>query len=255
MGAFAFAYIDRICALVSAEYARARNARVHPLEQRRTRLVHDLLAGRPVDDRELGYPLRAAHIAAIAWGEQPDEAIHRLAEAFDAQPLTIAGPLNTLWAWIAHDERRPCPVLEPPPMTQVTLGQLGRGAAGFRRSHQQAQAVRTVALRTNDPVTRWHDNALLALVLRDEEAARAFAHEELGPLAADGDRPAVLRKTLTAWFDAQQKTPIAAARLGVHQRTVTYRLRAIEHQLGHPILARGAALDTALRLHDRCQVR
>ena len=254
VGGFAFAYVDRICALVSAEYGRARDARVHPLEQRRTRLVHDVLAGRPVDDGELGYPLRAGHTAAIAWGDGPGEAIRRLATACDAELLTIAGPLDTLWAWIAHDERRPCPVPEPPPRTQVAVGRHGRGASGFRRSHQQAQAARAVALRTDDPVTRWYDEALLALVLHDEEAARAFTSEELGPLAADGDRPAVLRRTLTAWFDAQQRTPVAAARLGVHQRTVTYRLRTIEDQLGHPILARGAELHTALLLHDRCRI-
>lgn len=254
VGGFAFAYIDRICALVSAEYGRAREGRIRSLKQRRTRLVHDLLAGCAVDDLELGYPLRLTHTAAIAWGERPDDALSELATAFDATHLTIPGPLDAVWGWIAHDESRPCPVLEPPPMTHLALGRPGRGPAGFVRSHQQARAARAVALRTGEPVTHWRMVALQALVLHDEDAARAFAREELGPLAADGDRAAVLRDTLLAWFDAHQKTAAAAALLRVHERTVSYRLRTIEQQLGYPISARGAELATALRLYAHCRL-
>jgi DNA-binding PucR family transcriptional regulator len=250
---YAFAYVERLNALVADEYHRARQMLVHSRDQRRARLVHDLLEGLPASELELGYPLAARHVAAIAWGEHPDRALTVLARLAGGALLTVPGPLGTQWGWVALEARDRASALDryvAPAGTRVALGAPGRDRAGFRRSHEQAHAARTVALRTAEPVTHWWGVALMALALRDEAGARAFVREELGPLAAGNARAAELRRTLVAWFAAEDRAAGAAALLGVHERTVSYRLRAIEARLGHRIMARRTELDTALRLLD-----
>ena len=256
---YAFSYIERMSVLVTDEYNRARQALVRSRDQRRARFVRDLLEGLPASEQELGYPVGGRHLAAISWGEHPDQALAALADLLPGTLLAVAGPLGTVWGWVALAAGpHPAARLEryrAPADTRVAVGAPGRGREGFRRSHDQAQAARVVALRTGEQVTRWQNVSLEALALHDEDAARAFVREELGPLTAPDRRAAVLRRTLAAWFAAEHRAAGAAALLGVHERTVTYRLRTIEQRLGHPILARRTELDAALRLHDHCGLR
>lgn len=255
---YGFTYIERMTLLVAGEYTRARQALIRSRDRRRARLVHDLLVGLPGDEAALGYPLSRRHVAAIAWGERPDRALADLAAKLGGPSLAVAGPFGTIWGWAgltSEDLDAQLVGYGLPAETRVALGGPGHGVAGFRRSHEQAHEARAVALRTAEPVTRWRAVALEALTLHDEEAARAFAREELGPLAGGERRDAVLRDTLAAWFAAEHRAAGAAALLGVHERTVTYRLRTIEDRLGHPILARRTELDAALRLYDHCGLR
>ena len=97
-------------------------------------------------------------------------------------------------------------------------------------------------------MTTFADVALLALTLQDPTLAREFVRCELGPLAGDDTRSQLLRETLRAYFDAGQNAAAAAAALGVHERTVTYRLRSIEERLGRPLRTRRDELGVALRL-------
>jgi DNA-binding PucR family transcriptional regulator len=97
-------------------------------------------------------------------------------------------------------------------------------------------------------VTLCEDVALEVLATTDPGRARRFAADELGPLAGDGHRVDVLRETLEAYFASSLNANAAGARLGVHDQTVTYRLRRIEQLIGHPIYRRRAELELALRL-------
>jgi DNA-binding PucR family transcriptional regulator len=132
----------------------------------------------------------------------------------------------------------------------VAVGGPASGAEGFRRAHTEAQSAHRVALRRPAPVTLYDDVALEALAAEDDSRARAFVARELGPLAADDPRALTLRATLRAYFGVAQNASSAAALLGVHERTVANRLRAVEEHLGRPVSARHAELDTALRLHE-----
>jgi DNA-binding PucR family transcriptional regulator len=86
------------------------------------------------------------------------------------------------------------------------------------------------------------------LAVGGEELTREFVHAEMGELTRPDRRTAVVRETLSAYF-ACRGTTAAARRLGVSERTVTYRLRHAERMLGRPLTARRAELETALRLH------
>ena len=94
------------------------------------------------------------------------------------------------------------------------------------------------------------DVALLALTLRDPVAAREFVLQRARIARARHDeRSELLCATLLcAYFASGQNAAAAAAALGVHDRTVRYRVRSIEERLGRSILARREELGVALRL-------
>jgi DNA-binding PucR family transcriptional regulator len=78
------------------------------------------------------------------------------------------------------------------------------------------------------------------------------ARAELGPLAGPAAaRHRHLRDTLEAWFAARENVSATATALEIAPRTVSYRLRRTEALLGHPIAARRAELEAALRLERR----
>jgi DNA-binding PucR family transcriptional regulator len=86
--------------------------------------------------------------------------------------------------------------------------------------------------------------------VRDRDAARMFAAEELGPVAAPTPAAAELRRTLTAFFAAGHDQSRAARDLGVHRNTVAKRLRRAEGLIGHTLEARVRELDTALAIAE-----
>lgn len=102
---------------------------------------------------------------------------------------------------------------------------------GFRLSHRQALEVARLLRPTAARISTYDDASLQALVLRDERAARDFMLYELGPLLARDNRTAALLDTLRAYVDSGWKAASAGARLGVHERTVGYRLVKIEQRL------------------------
>lgn len=57
-----------------------------------------------------------------------------------------------------------------------------------------------------------------------------------------------MRETLLAYFDAGDSVKATARELGVHQRTVAYRISVTETRLGRRLAERRGELETALRL-------
>ena len=125
----------------------------------------------------------------------------------------------------------------------------GLGINGFRDSHEQALAAHRVAAHLTQPVTRYDEVALEAVLLGDVRAARRFVERELGSLASRDPRTSVLRDTLGSYLQSGFNAAAAAARLNVSDRTVAYRIHGIEDLLGHSVLARSSELAAAVRLH------
>jgi DNA-binding PucR family transcriptional regulator len=88
------------------------------------------------------------------------------------------------------------------------------------------------------------------VLLRDRDAARAFAAEELSELAAETRAAAELRETLSAFFATGHDQSRTAEILGVHRNTVAKRLRRAEANLGRPITSRPRELEAALLIAD-----
>ena len=104
-----------------------------------------------------------------------------------------------------------------------------------RAAAVQAERARRVAQLTQRPspsFTRFEDVALVDLLSRDLPAARALVRDELGGLAASGERPALLRAAMLAYLSSYGSHSAAAARLGVHRNTALLRLRRAEELRG-----------------------
>ena len=90
--------------------------------------------------------------------------------------------------------------------------------------------------------------ALAALASTDVEEAREFVRAELGQLVGDDDQSARLSATLRVYLEENMSPSRASRRLGVHEHTITNRIRAAQELLPHPIEQRACELQVALRL-------
>jgi hypothetical protein len=252
---FFFEYADRCSRWAARAYTEERERLLRGEEQRRTQLVRALLAGEREDGEELGYSLDRLHVGAIAWGGEAEAVLAALAQPLDAELLSMAVDRETAWAWLgcetwSSEHDRVLRRFVPPGTARLAIGGPAAGLEGFRSAHDEAVQAQRMALRGASPLTFYDDVGLLALAAGDEPRARAFCARELGSLVEEDDRHRTLRETLRAYLATAQNASSAAALLGVNDRTVSNRIRAIEDCLGRPVATRGAELDVALRLHD-----
>ena len=236
----------------------------------RQSLLEDILAGATVDlgliRRELGYDLSGQHVAMVL------APLHDVSEAtaaadairnFDAKLPVLVQPQGDglLWVWIAsrqpldHDTLS---ALEALPLHDVVvgMGEPDRGVDGFQRSHVQAeQALRVARLRATPTArtVRYRNVEQLTLLTAHPSRAREFAYARLGALTERTEAMARNRSTLRSYLNCGCNKARVAQDLGVHQKTVAYRLSAAEEILGHPIEAAvtdlGAALLIDLAFH------
>ena len=166
----------------------------------------------------------------------------------------MPGQSGAAWGWLGADSIAPtwpklARELALPAATFLALGAPGAGAAGFRLSHREALEAARVLRRTGAPLAIYDDVSLEALALRDERAAQDFVTRELGPLLDGDKRTQILLGTLGAYVSSGWSAASTGARLGVHERTIGYRVATIEQRLGRPLAARRDELGVALRLH------
>jgi DNA-binding PucR family transcriptional regulator len=125
------------------------------------------------------------------------------------------------------------------------------GEAGFRRSHEQAQQARSVALMAGDGVPAAvsvgdEGIAIVSLLARDLAATRAWVAEVLGPLAVDDENNAALRETMRTFLLTGDSYTRTAELLVLHRNTVKYRVNKVVDERGGSIDA--DRLDVALAL-------
>jgi len=250
-------HVDRLMASVAAEYMSELELMRRSPSQRIAERVQRLLAGdSPVDADSLDYEFEGWHLALIIAGIRPDVAGRTLAAGLNRKALVVPRGSGSAWVWLGGREQLPCTEIE----RYVSAGVLGEaslavgeprwGLEGWRLSHREAQAARSVMMRRPRRLTRASEVILLAAVLRDEQLARSLRQTYLAPLDEHGDSGLVLRETLRAYFDAGSNAATAAAALGVDRHTVQRRLRKAEEALGRLLHTCHAELDVALRLEE-----
>jgi DNA-binding PucR family transcriptional regulator len=219
------------------------------------------------------YPLRRIHVSVVAWCDDHDDGGDDLAsmERFVRQLAESAGALEsslfisvdrlTGWAWIpvsADDApnavARICAFAEArADAPRIAVGNPLPGVEGFRRSHQQAQVARTVAIASGSNahrVTAFDDSGLstAALLGGNIGAARVWVAEVLGPLACRTENDERLRETLRIFLRSGSSFKAAAEELHLHFNSVKYRVnRAIERR-GRPIGDDRLEIEVALLL-------
>jgi DNA-binding PucR family transcriptional regulator len=269
-----FDYVEKLSDGLVQRYGEERERWVRSAAAVRSQVIDALLAGEPVDaDRastRLGYELGRNHLAFAIWTDASDErgdvalamieraALQLVSSLGGAAPLLVPRARLCLAGWIgsrgddhivglehAHIDAQSFPAV------LAAFGSPGVGVAGFARSHREAFHARRVAQLTRQrpgTVTQYDTVALAALASTDVGEAREFVRAELGQLLGDDDQSIRLSATLRVYLEENMSPSRASRRLGVHENTISNRIRAAQELLPHPIEQRACELQVALRL-------
>ncbi|HTQ20804.1 PucR family transcriptional regulator [Mycobacterium sp.] len=274
MEAVSFAYIDLISQRVVATYEEERDRWLSNRNTLRVLHVRELLVDGDVDvdaaTIAIRYPLRRTHVGIVTWcGESTDGGeldlmerfVQRLAESVGAQenPLFISVDRVTGWAWIplpaesdvlAGIHRFAETATDAP---SIAIGNPLPGVEGFRRSHQQAEHGRSVAIASGVATRRIISPddpglAVAALVGSNVDAASAWVGEVLGPLASDTESDERLRETLRVFLRTGSSHKAASEELHLHSNSVKYRVHRAVERRGRPIADDRLDVEVALLL-------
>ncbi|XPP26997.1 MAG: PucR family transcriptional regulator [Leucobacter sp.] len=269
-----FAFFDVFSTQMAASYREEEGRWAHSDASARLAVVEDLLRGHELDprviSRRLRYDLSRGQLAVIVWSsartlEADQQALYEasselMRQAGAEQRLVLSAGVGRVWAWASPkgDPRELLDRLSAVPLplnTHAAFGGAGTGIAGFRASHEEAEAVFRLRSVLQDPpeTTAYHEVDLLSLLLADRERALRFARRELGALADSAPATVELRRTLAMYLEEQGSPHAAGHRLMVSRNTVTYRVRRAEELLGRPIATRRAQLQAALTILAECE--
>jgi sugar diacid utilization regulator len=271
--AWLFAYVDAALCLAEDFYSAERERWVRSTAATRAETIERILAGDPIDaslaSRRLGYELDRQHTAVIAWLEAHEEgrdthaametAIGRVRDRLGSS-RALVHPIGILSiaAWVGMRDSASSRALDDLRLdvqtssgVRLAIGDPAPGLAGFRQSHTEAVHARRIAELAGRPpgtITRYSRVALAAIATADLEQARVFVQRELRGLAADDDLSTRLSATLRTYLDEHASRTRTAKRLGIHENTVSYRVRQAEEALGRSVDQRTLDLRVALAL-------
>jgi sugar diacid utilization regulator len=115
---------------------------------------------------------------------------------------------------------------------RVGLGEPARNGDLARSGRQALRALELgPSLASSGRVHRYADVAVADLIQTDSETARDFTHHVLGPLAEEDANPTQI-ETLEALARHGYRIKLAAAELGIHPHTLSYRIGQLRSRLG-----------------------
>jgi len=263
-------YIDQTSEEVVAAYTQERENWLRNRSAARTARVRDLLAGERIElstaEATLGYRLRQYHVGLVCWaGDATGTAdeISRLERAVghvaahaacSGDPVFLPYDESSAWAWLPLGLRdtfdAAASTTDLAGDLHLAFGDVARGTAGFRLTHQQAVAAQAVALAAGRPAARvvaFGEVAPVAMMLGRAELLRAWVATTLGGLATDDEQHARLRETLLLFLQLGGSYKTTAERLMLHKNTVQYRIRRAEESLGRPAGENRQDVELALR--------
>ncbi|MFC9768594.1 PucR family transcriptional regulator [Rhodococcus jostii] len=266
-------YVDYVSQLVFEIYERERERWISTRGNMHASLIHEVLSNRGVKpqifERETGYRLDSTHVGLVIWSSEndvaPDElrplehVVRRLAAAAGTSgaPLITAVDRSTAWAWLpfaspSHkidlDSIRA--VAAEMPTCRISLGLMSPGTAGFRRTHEQAQAARRVAVAPGQStqIVSFGDEgiAITSILAGDVDSTRAWVNEVLGALAFDDSNMEVLRETLRVFLISGENVSETATSMQLHRNSVRYRVKKAMIECGSENMANRIDIAVAL---------
>lgn len=257
--------VDGAVAALVGGYEAAGRQRIRREEEARRELVDDLLrgdsdlAGLIERGEPFGLDLGRAHRVALAAPARrlPDtemavSALERLIlDRFGDRGVLVATkdgllvvltpsvaetgahhPPDPDLAQLVHSELSRLPTGGP---WQVAEGRPYPGAYGVARSYEEAREALALVqrLRIDQPVVHARDLLVYRVLVRDEAAILDLVEQVLTPLthARGGAEPWL--DTLEAYFAAGDVATVAAQRMHLSVRAVTYRLARIRTMTGY----------------------
>jgi sugar diacid utilization regulator len=138
----------------------------------------------------------------------------------------------------------------------IGVGSLATGAAGLRRSLDEAEHTLRIARQGQGTVRTATEKDLsshaLLLASVPDEVRRLYRDRLLGPLERyDAEHRSDLVGTLTAFLDASGSWHRCAEQLHVHVNTLRYRLQRVEQLTGHSLATLNDRVDFCLALGIR----
>ncbi|GAA3300000.1 hypothetical protein GCM10017709_07930 [Glutamicibacter nicotianae] len=249
---------DVVVAEVVDAYRSEQHRFFYKSEGHRLRIeLRDFIAGRRTTPPEAAYNFKSKHLSVVAWGDEPETTIELAGAMLGATgQLVLESTDEAFLGWLAV-QTKPSLVGQFteeafPEGSHLAFGSLDEGFEGFRRSHQRAWRAYKVGRLTGAKLTSYADVALESVFATDLQTVRDVVRQQLGPLLSD-PRKDILCDTLQAYFASGCNAVAAATVLGVHERTVGYRLRSVEERLGVQVSTRHVELLVALRLRNLLQ--
>ena len=281
-------YIDWITQYVLQAYDDERERWIAASGNVHSALIHTLISESPEGSEsftaETGYALDQFHVGVIVWtveAEPRPEALmglEQLVQVLATRTASISRPIFTAidrtmgWAWLPRG-RNSSPIaadvvrelLAKTAGGRLTFGMPASGLDGFRRSHNQAEAARLVALASAGamPAALGYGDqgvAIVSVLARDMESTRAWVGGVLGALASDTANNARLRDTLHTFLRTGGSYAHSAELLNLHRNTVKYRIEKALDLRGTPLVEYRLDVELALQachflgkavLHDR----
>jgi DNA-binding PucR family transcriptional regulator len=269
-----FDFVEALSVGLVRGYGEERERWVRSAAAVRAQVVDALLDGDTTEveraSRRLGYELEQNHRAVVVWSEDAGERLDAALATLERAALQLLGSLGAtaplivprarlcVAGWIGSRGDGEAMTLDSAyldvqafPTVLVAFGTRAYGVAGFARSHREAFFARRVARLTEQrpgSITEYEHVALAALASVDLDQAREFVAAELGALATDDDHFRRLSATLRVYLEENMSPSRSARRLGVHEHTISNRIRAAQELLPHPIDRRVCELQVALRL-------
>ena len=225
--------------------------------------------------RATGHRLDRTHLAAVLLLEGGHQAVDRIealrqlaaevgrALGCSGRPLFTPIDRSTAWVWFGFvesvsgapghgpvDVDAVARVLAGEPDVHMALGSYERQVAGFRRTLDQADAVRGLAAsrQPDSRVVAYDEDgiAAVAMLARDLPATRRWVNEVLGPMAAATEAASRTRETVRVFLRTGSYTD-TSDELALHRNTVKYRVSKVERERGRPLVE--GRLDLELALH------
>jgi PucR C-terminal helix-turn-helix domain len=260
------ALLARLTEAAANEHRTALSLAAESPGRRRAKQVRQLVEGKPVDCRGLGYEFDDLwHLGMIATGPGSKEALAHLQMQVGGESLVVPEQAGGLWGWLGSSQRDRLAEIGLlsgglPAGVAITIGEPRQGLNGWRLTHREARAA--LPLLGREGIVRCADVLLEAALLKDRELAGLLREVYLSPLDdLLRDSTDVIHETLRVYFASGHNVKVTAARLEVDRRTVWYRLDKVAKRLGCPPEIRRAELEVALRLaalddrqHDRKRV-
>ncbi|MFG1784131.1 PucR family transcriptional regulator [Rhodococcus oryzae] len=255
---------------LNTTYTRERESLLRGAFSQRIGTVREILDGATVDvaqaSARMAYPLHRSHTALIVWAEDAapgfdpvadlEPIVLRLARAVSATDLLcVPSGARGLWAWMVDGDRLgtdPQHAALVPAGVRIAVGGEGAGVDGFRSSHREARAARSIAEngRQRRTLTRYRDVEVVSLVSQDPAARSSLVERELRGMLGDDSASERLRDTVRAVLACWGNHEAAARRLGVHKNTVRYRIQRVEEVLGRDLATNRLPLELALECFD-----
>jgi PucR C-terminal helix-turn-helix domain/GGDEF-like domain len=264
-------YIDHISEQMVAAYAEERDNWLRNRSAARAARIRDLLSGERIDvsaaEVTLGYRLRQYHVGLVCWvgdAARTADEITRLERALGhvagraacgGDPVFLPRDESSAWAWLPLGIRDTfdsgaAETADIDADIHFAFGDVAKGTAGFRLSHQQAIAAQAVALASGSPAPRavtFSQVAPVAMMLTAKELLRPWVLSTLADLATDDEHHARLRETLLVFLRTGGSYKATAEQLTLHKNTVQYRIRKAEESLGRPVTHNRHDVELALQ--------